>query len=124
MTSSEAVAVTRWQDLPLQQLRGTMSRRFVTSSKLMLAQINFRKGDVVPAHRHPNEQFTYVVSGTLRFYFGDDQRSESLVRAGEVVVIPSNLLHSATAIEDTFELDIFSPPRADWIDGSDTYLTG
>lgn len=113
---------TRWDDLPLEKMRGGMSRRYLHSDKMMVAQVNFAKGDSVPAHRHDNEQYTYVLSGALRFLFGEDQDEEVVVGAGEIVFIPSGLLHSASADEDTFELDIFDPPRRDWIEGDDAYM--
>ena len=122
MPSLQSANVTRWDDLPAEAMRGSITRRFVTTDKQMVAQVMLKKDDSVPPHRHHNEQLTYVLKGALRFLFNDDQRSEITVRAGEIVVIPSNLLHSAVALEDTFELDVFSPPRADWIDGSDAYL--
>jgi len=121
MTEAKAV-LSRWDDVRLDRMRGGMTRRFVHSEKMMIGQIHFDEGDSVPAHRHDNEQYTYVISGALRFLFGDDQQDELLVRAGEIVLIPSGMLHSAIAEEDTFELDIFCPPRRDWIDGDDAYM--
>jgi len=115
--------LTKWDDVPLQAMRGRITRRFVHSDKMMVAQVNFAKGDSVPAHRHDNEQYTYVISGALRFVFGEKQDEEIVVGAGEIVLIPSGLLHSASADEDTFELDIFCPPRQDWIEGDDAYLS-
>ena len=114
--------LTKWDDVPLQAMRGRITRRFVHSDKMMVAQVNFAKGDSVPAHRHDNEQYTYVISGALRFVFGEKQDEEIVVGAGEIVLIPSGLLHSASADEDTFELDIFCPPRRDWIEGDDAYM--
>ncbi len=124
MTLASGAKHTRWKDVRLDKMRMSITRKFVHSDKTMLAQINLAKGDIVPPHRHDNEQFTYVITGALKFLFGENQDEEVIVRAEEVVVIPSGLLHSAFALEDTFELDIFSPPRADWIDGSDAYLRG
>lgn len=121
MAEAKAV-VTRWDEVPLEPMRGGMSRRYVHSENMMVAQVNFVKGDGVPAHRHDNEQYTYVVSGALRFLFGEDQSEEVVVGAGEIVFIPSGLLHSASADADTFELDIFNPPRRDWIEGDDAYM--
>lgn len=121
MTKTSAT-VTRWDDLPLEPMRGKMSRRFVHSDKMMVAQVKFGKGDSVPAHRHDNEQYTYVVTGALRFLFGEEQDEEVVVGADEIVLIPSGLLHSASADQDTFELDIFWPPRRDWIEGDDAYM--
>jgi quercetin dioxygenase-like cupin family protein len=113
---------TCWADVRLEPLRGSMQRRFITTDNLMLAQVHLRCGDVVPRHRHVNEQLTYVVDGVLEFWFGDADEQHVIVRAGEVVSIPSQLSHRAIALEDTFELDIFNPPRQDWIYGTDAYL--
>jgi quercetin dioxygenase-like cupin family protein len=121
MGEAKAVRV-RWDDMPLEKMRGGMSRRYVHSDRMMVAQVNFAKGDSVPAHRHDNEQYTYVLTGALRFLFGEAQEEEVVVGPGEIVFIPSGLLHSASADEDTFELDIFNPPRRDWIDGDDAYM--
>ena len=121
MTEPKAV-LTRWDEVPLEKMRGGMNRRYVHSDKMMVAQVNFLKGDSVPAHRHDNEQYTYVVTGALRFLFGEAQDEEVVVGAGEIVFIPSGLLHSASADVDTFELDIFDPPRRDWIEGDDAYM--
>jgi quercetin dioxygenase-like cupin family protein len=95
----------------------SIKRRFVNSDNLMVAPVSFAKGDTVPAHRHENEQMTYVLTGAL-----DEQDEVVVVNAGEVLIIPSDVLHAAVALEDTFELDIFNPPRADWIEGADSYL--
>ena len=111
-----------WDDLEPEEMVGSITRRFISTEQLMLGEIRFAKGDSVPAHRHVNEQITYVLNGALEFLFGEEQDRQITVRAGEVVVIPSNVLHSAEALEDTFELDIFNPPRADWLDGSDGYM--
>lgn len=119
----EAKAVmSRWDDVRLEKLRGGITRRFVHSEQMMVGQIHFDKGDRVPAHRHDDEQYTYVISGALHFRFGEDQEEEVVVGAGEIALIPSGLLHSASADEDTFELDIFCPPRRDWIEGADAYM--
>lgn len=114
----------RWQDIPSESMKGTITRRVITSDKIMLGEVRFRKGDTVPKHSHVNEQFTYVVAGTLRFWLGEDGARQVDVNAGEVLVIPSNLPHSAEALEDVIEFDIFNPPRQDWLDNSDAYLRG
>jgi quercetin dioxygenase-like cupin family protein len=89
---------------------------------MMIAQIFFKKGDDVPRHSHDNEQITYILEGALQFWFGENDDRTLTVRAGEVVVIPSNLPHRALALEDTLDVDVFNPPRQDWLDGSDAYL--
>ena len=88
----------------------------------MVAQVYLKKGGMVPKHSHHNEQITYILEGALRFLMGEEQTEEIIVRAGEVLVIPSHVPHSAEALEDTLDVDIFNPPREDWLDGSDSYL--
>ena len=80
------------------------------------------EGDDVPRHSHDNEQITYILHGALQFWFGADDGREIIVRAGEVLVIPSNVPHRALALEDTLDVDIFNPPRQDWLAGTDAYL--
>ena len=78
----------------------------------------------MPKHSHENEQITYLLEGALEFLLGDDQQEKLIVRAGEVLVLPPYFPHSAVALEDTVDVDIFNPPREDWLDGSDGYLRG
>ena len=112
----------RWEDLPLEPVTDKLSRKLITGQRMMLAHIYLKKGSIVPKHQHENEQLTYVLEGTLRFHMGDDLEDTVDVHAGEVLHIPSNVPHRAEALEDTLDVDIFSPPRADWLDGSDAYL--
>ncbi len=88
----------------------------------MLAQVFLDKGCIVPQHSHENEQLTYILSGTLRFFLGEDESEVVDVAAGEVLHIPSNLPHKAEALETTLDVDIFCPPRQDWLEGSHAYL--
>ena len=91
-----------------------------------MAHVILKKGAIVPAHDHINEQFTYVLSGVLRFWIGEhaDSPGDTFidVKAGDVLVIPSMVRHRAEALEDTLDMDVFNPPRQDWLDGSDAYL--
>ena len=112
----------RWADLPAEPLKGTITRKLVTSERMMLAHVYLKQGDDVPRHSHENEQITYILSGALHFWLGDQDDHEITVRAGEVLVIPSGLPHRALALEDTLDVDVFCPPRQDWLDGSDAYL--
>ena len=109
----------RLQDMPVEHLNPLMDRQFVAGERTMLARIILRKGSIVPQHSHDNEQITYVLEGTLKFVI---EGKELIVRSGEILVIPSNMPHSAEALEDTVDLDIFCPPREDWIRGTDAYL--
>ena len=122
--SDSPVRLVSWKNLPKEELKPGLSRNWVNGEKGMLAQIYFDKGVVVPKHSHENEQFAYVLEGALLFRIGDDQSEEVIVRAGEVLHIPSNVPHSAEALEDTVDLDVFVPPRQDWLDGMDDYLRG
>jgi quercetin dioxygenase-like cupin family protein len=112
----------RWDDLPLESLNERLDRRLVTGERIMLAHVYLKEGCVVPMHRHENEQMTYILEGALRFRLGEDGEREVVVRAGEVLHIPSDLPHEAVALEDTLDVDIFSPPRQDWLQGTDHYL--
>ena len=115
-----------WDDARLEQLSPMLSRKVLTGDRMMIAQVFLKDGCVVPAHEHPNEQITYILEGCLRFWLGEhaDAPGEEFtdVRAGEVLLIPGSLRHRALAIGDTLDLDVFCPPRADWLDGSDKYL--
>lgn len=112
----------RWDDLPLESLNEKLDRRLVTGERIMLAHVYLRAGCVVPRHSHDNEQMTYILEGALLFRLGELGEREVTVRAGEVLHIPSNVPHEAVALEDTLDVDIFSPPRADWLQGTDDYL--
>jgi quercetin dioxygenase-like cupin family protein len=117
---TQELQYTGFDRIPVETLNPLFSRQLVYGERAMLARIVLRRGAVVPEHSHENEQITYVVEGALRFTLGDGR--VITVGAGEVLVIPSNLPHSAVALEDTLDLDIFAPPRADWIAGTDAYL--
>ena len=114
----------RWEDLPLEEMSPTISRKLVTGDRMMLAHVYLKKGALVPKHQHENEQLTYILEGALHFRIGEDLAEEVTVRAGEVLHIPSNVPHEATALEDTLDVDVFSPPRADWLNKTDAYLRG
>jgi quercetin dioxygenase-like cupin family protein len=113
----------RWEDMPLEQLRPDLGRRLLTGERMMIAQVYLEKGALVAKHEHDNEQLTYILEGTLRLWLGPDDDEEMFdVSAGEVLHIPSWVPHRAEALENTLDVDVFSPPRADWLDGSDAYL--
>jgi quercetin dioxygenase-like cupin family protein len=116
------VTLYRWEDLPKEELKPDLHRRLVTTERMMIAHVYLDEGCNVPQHSHENEQLTYILEGTLRFFFGEDESEVVDVRAGEVLHIPSWLPHKAEALEDTLDVDIFVPPREDWLDGSDAYL--
>jgi quercetin dioxygenase-like cupin family protein len=118
----QTATLYNWEKLPLERLNNKISRKLVTSDRMMVAHVYIEKDGTVPKHSHHNEQITYVLEGALKFLLGENQDEEIIVRAGEVLVIPSNLPHSALALEDTLDVDIFNPPREDWLDGSDAYL--
>jgi quercetin dioxygenase-like cupin family protein len=112
----------RWNDIPKEAMKGGITRQLITSKRMMIAHVCLKKGDEVPKHSHENEQITYILEGALHFWLGPNGDREVVVRAGEVLVIPSLLEHRAVALEDTLDVDVFNPPRQDWLDGSDAYL--
>jgi quercetin dioxygenase-like cupin family protein len=122
MSPEQRVRHFRWDDMPIEKVKEGLGRRLVTGDRMMLAHIYLDKGAVVPLHSHDNEQLTYVLEGALHFWFGEDESEEVVVRAGEVLHIPSWLPHKALALEDTLDVDVFCPPRQDWLDGTDAYL--
>lgn len=112
----------RWEEIPAEKLKGNLTRQLITGDRMMIAHVRFKKGDDVPRHSHENEQITYILEGALKFHLGANGEREVIVRAGEVLVIPSHLPHSAVALEDTLDVDVFNPPRQDWLTGADAYL--
>ena len=122
MSANTSVTWYRWDDIPRETLSPLLDRKLITGDRMMLAHVYLKKGCIVPKHQHENEQLTYILSGALRFWIGEDQKEEVVVRAGEVLHIPSNVPHKAEALEDTLDVDVFSPPRQDWLDKTDAYL--
>ena len=110
---------TRWTDVELEHLNPQLDRQMITGEKLMIARVLLKKGVIVPEHSHENEQLTYILEGALKFWI--DGR-EIVVHAGEVLCIPPHMPHKAQAMEDTVDLDVFYPPRQDWLSKTDAYL--
>ncbi len=117
--STTRVRQFRWDEIALEKVTEMISRKVVSGEKEMLAQIYLKKGALVPMHEHESEQISYVLQGALKFLIDGE---EFVIREGDVLHIPSMVPHQAEALEDTFELDVFSPIRRDWIDGTDDYF--
>ena len=112
----------RWADIPREEVNERLARRLITGDRVMLAHVYLKQGCVVPRHSHENEQFTYILEGALQFRVGADGAEEVVVRAGEVLHLPAHVPHEARALEDTLDVDVFSPPREDWLKKTDAYL--
>ena len=112
---------TRWKDVELEHLNPQIDRQMVVGDQIMVARVLLAKGAHVPLHSHHNEQVTYILEGALKFAIDG---KEIVVRAGEVLCIPPNMAHEAWAEEDTVDLDVFTPPREDWLSKNDAYLRG
>jgi quercetin dioxygenase-like cupin family protein len=110
-----------WSTIPLEDLNPLLQRQFVVGEDVMVARVLLKKGCIVPLHSHYNEQLTYILEGALKFWIDG---KEIVVHAGEVLTIPRDMPHKAEALEDTVDLDVFNPPRADWINKTDQYLRG
>jgi len=119
MASFETI---NWDDVELETVNSSMQRRIVTGERMTVAKIYLKDGFLVPLHSHENEQITQVISGRMRFAFGEDRADVLELGPGDVVVIPSNLPHEALAIGDVEEMDMWAPRRDDWLDGTDDYL--
>jgi unsaturated pyranuronate lyase len=110
-----------WQTIDLENLNPLLQRQFVVGHDIMVARVLMKKGCIIPLHSHYNEQFTYILEGALKFWVDG---KEIVVNAGEVLTIPPHMPHKAEALLDTVDLDVFNPPRADWIEKTDQYLRG
>ena len=110
-----------WHTIPLEDLNPLLQRQFVVGQEIMMARVLLKKGCIVPEHSHYNEQLTYILDGALKFWIDG---KEIVVHSGEVLCIPAHMPHKAEALEDTVDLDVFNPPRADWINKTDQYLRG
>jgi quercetin dioxygenase-like cupin family protein len=108
-----------WNDVPIETMNPLLGRQLIVGDQVMLARVLLKKGCIVPLHSHVNEQLSYIIEGALKFFIDG---KEIVVRSGEVLTIPPNMPHKAEALEDTVDLDIFHPPRADWINKTDSYL--
>jgi len=115
------VRVQRWLEEPVEQLSSTIGRQVIHTEAMTLARLRLARGAVVPRHRHENEQIATVLEGRLRFVAGGEER---IVSAGESVALAANEPHEVEALEDSLVLDVFSPPRKDWLRGEDAYLRG
>lgn len=120
--AQSSVTFYRWDDMPKEKVSEVLDRRLITGESMMLTHVYLKKGAIVPQHNHPNEQISYILEGALRFWIGEDESEVIDVLAGEVLHIPSLVKHKAEALEDTIDVDIFSPPRKDWLDKTDDYL--
>jgi quercetin dioxygenase-like cupin family protein len=112
-----------WSNIPLEELNPLLKRQFVSGKQGTIAHIHLKKGCIVPTHVHPNEQFSAVITGSMRFILDPDGVAEHVILGpGDLLIIPGNLPHSAEALEDTLNLDVFTPVREDWESGADAYL--
>ena len=112
----------KWDEMPYEQLSERIHRRFVHGESIMLAQFQLARGAIIPLHSHHNEQVSYILEGALKFWIGFEDGKEIVVGVGEIIHLPAHLPHKAEAVEDTVALDLFSPPREDWINREDAYL--
>ena len=108
-----------WNKIPMEKLTDKLSRKLITGKKVMLAQVFLKKGCTVAAHSHESEQMTYILSGSMTLRLPDKAVT---LNEGDVLHIPSGVEHSAVALDDTLDLDVFSPIREDWLKGTDYYL--
>ena len=116
---SQEARHTRWEDIALEPVKRLIDRQLIVGDNIMIARVLLKKGALVPMHSHLNEQVTYILEGALKFLIDG---KEIVVATGEVLTIPAGMPHEAVALEDTVDLDVFTPPRLDWMTGTDAYL--
>ena len=119
MSPASEMKYIPWKNVEREHLNPQIDREMVVGDKIMLARVLLKKGAHVPQHHHHNEQVTYILEGALKFAIDG---KEVVVKAGEVLCIPGNMPHEAWALEDTLDLDVFTPPREDWLNKTDAYL--
>ena len=122
MSKQETVKKFVWNNLAKEPVTNMIDRKIVCGERIMIAHVYLQRGAIVPKHSHENEQLTYILKGKLRFWVGDDLSQSYDVEEGEVLRLPSNVPHKAEALEETLDVDIFAPPRQDWLDGTDDYF--
>jgi len=111
---------TPWAKIEQEQLSPLITRQMVSGEDGTLGRVCLSRGAFVPRHSHRSEQYTMILSGALKFLFDGGQTT--VVRAGEILVIPAHVPHAAEALEDTVDIDFFAPRREDWIRKDDAYL--
>jgi quercetin dioxygenase-like cupin family protein len=121
MSTATKMKYIPWNQVEREHLNPLIDREMVVGEEIMLARVLMKKGAHVPQHQHHNEQVTYILEGALKFAIDG---KEIVVRAGEVLCIPPHMPHEAWALEDTVDLDVFNPPREDWLNKTDDYLRG
>ena len=119
---TQTATLHAWKNVPAKEVTAGLMRQFVTASRVTVAKFDMKAGCVVPSHAHENEQVSYVISGALKFNVGGPGGSDVVVRAGELLEIPPHVPHGVEVLEDSQVIDVFSPVRQDWIDGTDTYF--
>lgn len=119
MSTAAILKYIPWKDVQREHLNPLIEREMVVGQQVMLARVHMKKGAHVPLHQHHNEQVTYILEGALKFAIDG---KEIVVHAGEVLCIPPHMPHEAWAVEDTVDLDVFNPPREDWLNKTDDYL--
>ncbi len=120
--SPNSLQSLNWDEIEMETVNPSMQRRIITGEKMTVARIYLSDGFLVPMHAHVHEQITQVIRGRMRFVFGEDRAVTAEYGPGDVIVIPSNLPHEALAIGDVEEMDMWTPRRDDWLDGTDSYL--
>ena len=94
------------------EFKGVNFELLSTGQKSMITKMNYKQGNKVPFHSHPNEQAGYVISGKIRIQFRNE---DQILTTGDSYVIPENESHSVEVIDSGEVIDVFTPPRVDYI---------
>jgi quercetin dioxygenase-like cupin family protein len=110
--AEEYIMIVKSADAKKKEFLGVSFDVLAVGEMSMVTKMNFKKGDSVPFHRHSNEQSGYVITGKLRFIFGD---FDETLNPGDTYSIPANVKHSIEVIETGTVIDFFVPPRKDYL---------
>ncbi len=103
---------------PIEQVGPLIYRQYLHGAQSTFVKWTMKKGAVVPVHHHVNEQITWITAGEAEVY---SQGKKYVMRAGDLMIIPPNVPHEFHFTEDTIDIDIFTPQRQDWMEGTANY---
>lgn len=104
----------KWEDIPKEQVRPGITRQIVSGENMTLGLHEVQANLELKPHSHPHEQVVLILKGELEYTVGEEK---SVIKPGEVLIIPSNVVHYASRVigKSVLNLDIWSPIRKDYL---------
>ena len=103
---------------PIEQVGPLLQRQYLHGTHSTFVKWIAKKGAVVPLHHHCHGQITWITQGQAEVY---SQGKKYILNAGSIMMLPPNVPHEFFFTQDTIDIDIFTPQRQDWIDGTASY---